>query len=78
MDALQAFICAIQIDSKHAISWLNLGILYETSGYIQDALICYRKSIEEKNENWNQELIIRIQKLQNYLSNIPKNSLEKQ
>ena len=49
MDALQAFVCAIQIDNKHATAWLNLGILYETSGYTQDALICYRKAIQEKD-----------------------------
>jgi tetratricopeptide (TPR) repeat protein len=78
MDALQAFVCAIQIDNKHAIAWLNLGILYETSGYIQDALICYRKSILEKDDNWNPELIIRINKLQTCLSHIPENSLDKQ
>jgi len=78
MDALQAFVCAIQIDNKHAISWLNLGILYETSGYIQDALICYRKSILEKDDHWNPELIIRINKLQNYFAHIPENSLDKQ
>jgi histone demethylase len=49
MDALQAFVCAIQINNKHATAWLNLGILYETSGYTQDALICYRKAIQEKD-----------------------------
>ncbi len=52
MDALQAFVCAIQINNKHATAWLNLGILYETSGYVQDALICYRKAIQEKDGNY--------------------------
>jgi tetratricopeptide (TPR) repeat protein len=56
MDALQAFVCAIQINNKHATAWLNLGILYETSGYTQDALICYRKAIQEKDGN-NDETI---------------------
>jgi hypothetical protein len=45
MDALQAFICAIQIDNQYAIAWLNLRILYETSSYTLDTLICYRKTI---------------------------------
>ncbi len=49
MDALQAFICAIQIDNQYAIAWLNLRILYETSSYTLDTLICYRKTIREKD-----------------------------
>ena len=32
MDALQAFVCAIQIDNKHATAWMDLGILYENFG----------------------------------------------
>jgi len=51
MDALQAFVCAIQIDNRHAIACLNLGILYESSGHASDALICYRKAIQEKDGN---------------------------
>ncbi len=51
MDALQAFVCAIQIDNKHAIAWFNLGILYETRSHASDALICYRKAIQEKDGN---------------------------
>ena len=95
MDALQAFVCAIQIDNKHATAWLNLGILYESSGYTQDALICYRKAIQEKDgtrsecirnsfirliflESWYPELITRMNKLQNYLSKIPEQLLDKQ
>lgn len=49
MDALQAFVCAIQIDNKHAIAWMDLGILYETSGQAQDALFCYKKAIIDKD-----------------------------
>ena len=49
MDALQAFVCAIQIDNKHATAWMDLGILYETSGQAQDALFCYRKAIKDKD-----------------------------
>lgn len=49
MDALQAFVCAIQIDNKHATAWMDLGILYETSGQAQDALYCYRKAMTDKD-----------------------------
>lgn len=49
MDALQAFVCAIQIDNKHATAWMDLGILYETSGQAQDALFCYRKAVKDKD-----------------------------
>ena len=51
MDALQAFVCAIQIDNKHAVAWMDLGILYETSGQAQDALFCYKKAILDKDGN---------------------------
>ena len=49
MDALQAFVCAIQIDNKHATAWMDLGILYETNGQAQDALFCYRKAVKDKD-----------------------------
>ncbi len=49
MDALQAFVCAIQIDNKHATAWMDLGILYETSGQAQDALFCYKKAMLDKD-----------------------------
>jgi hypothetical protein len=32
MDALQAYICAVQLDPYHAASWTDLGILYEACG----------------------------------------------
>jgi histone demethylase len=51
MDALQAFVCAIQIDNKHATAWMDLGILYETNSQSQDALVCYRKALQEKDGN---------------------------
>ena len=28
MDALQAYICAVQIDSQHGAAWTNLGMLH--------------------------------------------------
>jgi histone demethylase len=29
MDALQAYVCAIQLDPTHVAAWTDLGILYE-------------------------------------------------
>ena len=28
MDALQAYICAVQLDKNHSAAWTNLGELY--------------------------------------------------
>ncbi|CAF0758820.1 unnamed protein product [Adineta ricciae] len=78
MDALQAFVCAIQIDNKHATAWMDLGILYETSGQAQDALFCYKKAIIDKDESWNPELINRINQLQSCLVQIPEGAIGKQ
>ena len=44
MDALQAYICAVQLDKSHSAAWTNLGILYETSNQPRDALACYVNS----------------------------------
>lgn len=41
MDALQAYICAVQLDKSHTPAWTNLGILYENCNQLQDALKCY-------------------------------------
>lgn len=41
MDALQAYICAVQLDKSHSAAWTNLGILYETCGQPRDAYACY-------------------------------------
>ena len=32
MDALQAYVCAVQLDSNHVAAWTDLGVLYETAG----------------------------------------------
>ncbi|KIH62561.1 tetratricopeptide repeat protein [Ancylostoma duodenale] len=29
MDALQAFVCAVELDPEHSAAWTNLGVLYE-------------------------------------------------
>jgi tetratricopeptide (TPR) repeat protein len=42
MDALQAFVCAIQLDKKHYSAWLNLGVLYEQDNQLEEALKCYK------------------------------------
>lgn len=41
MDALQAYICAVQLDKTHSAAWTNLGILYESVSQPKDALACY-------------------------------------
>lgn len=41
MDALQAYICAVQLDKSHSAAWTNLGILYESVSQPKDALACY-------------------------------------
>lgn len=41
MDALQAYICAVQLDKGHSAAWTNLGILYESCGQPRDAFACY-------------------------------------
>lgn len=44
MDALQAYICAVQLDKCHSAAWANLGILYESCGQARDAYCCYLNS----------------------------------
>nr|CAD7394437.1 unnamed protein product [Timema cristinae] len=44
MDALQAYICAVQLDKSHVAAWTNLGklrILYESCNQPRDAYACY-------------------------------------
>lgn len=41
MDALQAYICAVQLDKGHTAAWTNLGVLYESCSQPRDALACY-------------------------------------
>lgn len=41
MDALQAYICAVQLDKCHSAAWTNLGILYESCLMARDAFACY-------------------------------------
>ena len=41
MDALQAYICAVQLDKSHIAAWMDLGVLYESCNQPNDALTCY-------------------------------------
>ncbi len=41
MDALQAYICAVQLDNSHTAAWSDLGVLYEGNHRPQDAATCY-------------------------------------
>jgi tetratricopeptide (TPR) repeat protein len=48
MDALQAFVCAIQLEHRHYAAWLNLGILYEQDNQFEEALKCYKLAVKSK------------------------------
>lgn len=48
MDALQAYICAVQLDKTHTAAWTDLGILYENCEQPKDALTCYLNAIQNK------------------------------
>ncbi len=40
MDALQAYVCAIQLDPTHVAAWTDLGILYEACEQLRQVFIC--------------------------------------
>jgi len=44
MDALQAYICAVQLEKTHTAAWTNLGLLYEANSQPQDALACFQNA----------------------------------
>ncbi|CAI4223466.1 unnamed protein product [Auanema sp. JU1783] len=48
MDALQAFICAVELDAEHSAAWTDLGRLYELHNQFEDALSCFRKAVKYK------------------------------
>ncbi|KAJ1526724.1 hypothetical protein ONE63_008304 [Megalurothrips usitatus] len=50
VDALQAYVCAVQLDKSHSASWINLGILYESCNQPKDALACYIHSVRASKE----------------------------
>lgn len=49
MDALQAYICAVQLDKTHRAAWTNLGILYETCNQPKDAFACFLNATRYSN-----------------------------
>lgn len=51
MDALQAYICAVQLDKSHTAAWTDLGILYETCNQPKDAYTCYINGTRNKGMN---------------------------
>lgn len=50
MDALQAYICAVQLNKNHTAAWTNLGILYESCNQPKDAFACYLNATRSKIE----------------------------
>ena len=76
MDALQAYICAVQFDKNHAEAWTNLGILYESCSQPRDALTCYlNASRAGKVGSGNPFLVPRIRYLQQQLAAAPMPSI---
>jgi hypothetical protein len=63
MDALQAYICAVQLDHSHAAAWMDLGTLYESCNQPQDAIKCYVNATRSKACS-NTALAARIKYLQ--------------
>jgi histone demethylase len=70
MDALQAYICAVQLDKDHAEAWTNLGILYESANQPQDAMACFNNAGRKKPLPPN--LVQRIKYLKSQLGAIPQ------
>ncbi|CAL2051278.1 unnamed protein product [Caenorhabditis brenneri] len=46
MDALQAFICAIELNPRLTAAWVDLGELYEKNCQYQDALECFKSAMK--------------------------------
>ena len=75
MDALQAYICSVQLNKNHFIAWSNLGLLYESCGQIRDAFICYSNSIRNfRNDIESAALILKnpkeIERVNNIIAKI--------
>jgi histone demethylase len=74
MDALQAYICAVQLDRSHSAAWTDLGVLYESCSQPKDALTCYINAAKNAKANaatGGQSLAGRIRLLQQQLANVP-------
>ncbi|CAJ0583638.1 unnamed protein product, partial [Mesorhabditis spiculigera] len=46
MDALQAFICAVELNPEHSPAWTNLGQLYLKEQQFPDALECFKQALK--------------------------------
>ncbi|KAM6140764.1 LOW QUALITY PROTEIN: lysine-specific demethylase 6A [Pterocles gutturalis] len=73
MDALQAYICAVQLDHGHAAG-MDLGTLYESCNQPQDAIKCYLNATRSKN--CNTSALAAHKYLQAQLCNLPQGSLQ--
>jgi len=60
MDALQAYICAVQLDRSHSAAWTDLGILYESCGQPKDALVCYRNAVDTAKCMKREDVLLQI------------------
>ena len=67
MDALQAYICAVQLNKNHSAAWTNLGLLYESTRQPKDALVCYKNAKVTNSPQLHQ----RIKYLKAQLENLP-------
>uniref|UniRef100_A0A8C2B2Y5 [histone H3]-trimethyl-L-lysine(27) demethylase n=1 Tax=Cyprinus carpio TaxID=7962 RepID=A0A8C2B2Y5_CYPCA len=76
MDALQAYICAVQLDHSHAAAWMDLGTLYESCNQPQDAIKCYINATRSKACSNTPALAARIKYLQAQFCNLQHNSLQ--
>lgn len=74
MDALQAYICAVQLDKSHTAAWTDLAILYESCDQPSDALACYLHATHNKDDV-NANVAAKIKFLQQNLNNIPMQNL---
>ena len=75
MDALQAYICAVQFDKDHEAAWSNLGILYESVNQPRDALGCYLNATKKNPHPDSSPFAPRIKFLQQQLANAPMPSV---
>ncbi|XP_053493588.1 lysine (K)-specific demethylase 6A, like isoform X2 [Ictalurus furcatus] len=75
MDALQAYICAVQLDHSHAAAWMDLGTLYESCYQPQDAIKCYINATRSKSCSNIAAITTRIKYLQAQLCNLHHTSL---
>ena len=70
MDALQAYIYAVQLEKYHLAAWTNLGLLYESFSQLHDALSCYINAVA-KQKTPIPNLHQRIKYLKTQLSGAP-------